>query len=266
MKKIYALFICTILMIAVATAAVIEMPVKPAIAHMGTMIIGGGVPSGEAPETECPSYYADAILSWDGDHSSGTNIGCESDEDTVTFTNESATISTTYGEGAGDIGMLIDGSSVGLHLTQTADQYIDDDGAQTLWARIYMLGTIDASTIWLGGYYDSTERIRCYLRTNDELRASILADGTNYSVNSGTVSYTVWVDVAFSYDFPNDDIAVYYGSWTESLDALTGDFSDKLNEVVIGTYGLGGSSPGAGNELYITKYALVSGYKAAKPW
>jgi len=46
MKKIYALFICLILMIAVATAAVIEMPVAPAIAHMGLPVIGGGVPSG----------------------------------------------------------------------------------------------------------------------------------------------------------------------------------------------------------------------------
>jgi len=46
MKKIYALFICSILMIAVATAAVIEMPVAPAIAHMSVNVLGGGVPSG----------------------------------------------------------------------------------------------------------------------------------------------------------------------------------------------------------------------------
>jgi len=45
MKKLYALFFCSILMIAVATAAVIEMPVAPAIAHMGLPVIGGNVPA-----------------------------------------------------------------------------------------------------------------------------------------------------------------------------------------------------------------------------
>jgi len=63
MKKIYALFICTILMIAVATAAVIEMPVQPAIAHMGVQILGGGVPDDAGPDPNEVIRYIDTAVS-----------------------------------------------------------------------------------------------------------------------------------------------------------------------------------------------------------
>jgi len=82
MKKVYALFFCSILMIAVATAAVIEMPVAPAIAHMGTMIIGGGVPEEPAGDDDCSGSLVVSMHfegTDDADRSNpttGTPVGC----------------------------------------------------------------------------------------------------------------------------------------------------------------------------------------------
>lgn len=68
MKKLIISLISLTFLLSVVWAGVIEMPVKPAIAHMGAMILGGGTPPGGEPEPGWTGW-----IYWDGDTCTGNS-------------------------------------------------------------------------------------------------------------------------------------------------------------------------------------------------
>ncbi len=220
----------------------------------------------------CPSYYASAILSWDGDHTTGTNYGCNTAGDAIEFTNEDTfTISTDYGEGGADKGGFVDGNDTGLTKSQTADQYLDDDGAQTLWIRAYFDGDVAGNTTIGAGSYATTpaeDIIRLVLSANTKCRSIFVANSNTDTIDSaGAVTFDAWQNVAESWDYLGGDLSVYAAAaWTDSADVLEDAHANKINELVIGTHNTGSGAPGAGNEIWITDWAIVDGYKTACPF
>jgi len=226
------------------------------------VVSGGG--------STCPSWYASAVFSWDGDHSSGTNYGCAADGTPVTGTNSNLTITTAYGESG----------SNGAHITDV-DQYleftgyIDDATPQTLWIRIYISAAPAASVCLFDSYVDGNNFIRGYVQAN------LIATGGYNGQSAGeqtatsqtTLTAASWIDIAYSWGTaagagtPTGDHSYYWGGgWQDDDNELGYAMTSTPTEFAIGEHLIGGDPPGGDDYINITQFALVDGYKASKPW
>ena len=241
---------------------------------LGPMMLLSG---SSAEQSSCPSYYASAIFSWNGDHTLGHNYACTQDGTPVLADADTATTHTDYGED-GSVGILIDDVTQSLSWDQTVDQYIDDDAAQTICLRIKISGVltanpkifnsdngsdviamdIEATTGTVDGYY--------YVTTGVDVGAK---------GNIPTADGTTWVDVAYSWSpngppmqdgdhSANPGDGVWASTWEEDAGELDDDQTNDLDNIAIGNPTA--ENPGAGEYIYITDFAIVSGYQQACPW
>jgi hypothetical protein len=222
----------------------------------GSTVAAGG--------SSCPSFYdaTNVIISWDGDHSSGTNYLCESDGDAVAGTNTNLPISTDYGESSSN-GSLHDTIDERLRWTQTADQYFDNEGPQTLWIRAYFTGTTPTNDIVI---FEASDESLTFDIKQDNAASYIV--GTHISnVNAGgSLSATgSWVNIAYSWDTTEQDHSVYNGStWEDDNNELVSTGND-VTEFSLGNYIKAVASEPT-EDVQVTQWALMSGYKAGVPW
>ena len=95
--------------------------------------------------------------------------------------------------------------------------------------------------------------------------------GTDQTAFGLTPTTGSWVDVAYSWDKPNDDHSanpgdgVWASTWEDDDNEITSAQTNNINEVFIGNDN--GAHPVWTTEyIYITDFAIVSGYKQACPW
>ncbi len=215
----------------------------------------------------CPSFYASAIFSWDGDHTSGTNYGCETDGDAVQGTNSGLQIDTDNGE-SGSNGALVDSLNEYLTWTDSGDQYIDDDSEQTIWMRVYISEAVDDDTSLFESWIDGENRIILLLHSTDTIWGVYEADNTYDSTTAGSFPTGSWTDIAISWDYTEDDFSAYEanGGWVDDTNEGFGTMISDLDDITIGENATNMGPAGTGIFIRITQFAIVSGYKTAVPW
>lgn len=231
-------------------------------------IIGQEQGSGASP---CPSYYASAVLSWDGDHSSGTLVACDSSGNSVTFTDNSSDIST-YGESSSNA-LRTDDNSEFISYTQTGNQYISNASAQTLCVRVYVDGPLDNTTLFMKGRYgNNAEVVALAIDTNAAIRTLGYYDwGSTATAFASAVGDTTWRTIGYTYLNPGDtdqhstnpgDTATWADGWeTDDNELTTG--SNALTIISIGPDGTSSWSgdPGDTEYILIDDWAIVSGWQ-----
>lgn len=150
----------------------------------------------------------------------------------------------------------------------SGDQYIDDDAAQTIWKRIYISdAALDDHVVIFEGWDSWDNYIFITVRTDLEIRPFYVADGVGDSIEGTAETSGQWRDIAYSWDKPNDDHSVYSGGgWTDSNNTITDDMTSDLDHIIMGEEYTSAGDPGVGKYINITQWAIVSGYKTAKPW
>lgn len=258
MKKI--LFLIAFIAVAIAYPCMAGMP--------GNTVAWVGVPSGGG--SECSSFYDDSILSWDGDYPSDTDAACETDGDQVQGSQSGGDLGTDYGE-SGSVGFKVDAANEHISYSQSADQYLDDLGAVTIWMRIYFSALPTSTAAIFMGFNGVGNYILIDVRNTGELTGTYRDVGTvNLVYSPSSISAESWVDVAYSYDRASANTHTFNtgGSWkADESDSLSTSTVGDISKIDIGETDEGGAfSMGAGEYYQITQWAIVDGYKAAKPW
>jgi len=218
-----------------------------------------------------PSWYADAIISWNGDHCSGTNYWVETDGDSVAAVNTALTISRAYGENSSNGAYITDGDQY-LTVTNGANVYLDPDASQTIWMRVYMNDTPDGAFPYFEAYYNADNRLRIGTQAS-LLQFSNFTWSTVQYDTYGTVAESTgtWVDIAVSWDNvrPDGNFSIYSGGqWDEDLNDIddTDGMDGDITWFCIGVNNWWAAGPGVGNEIRVTQVAIVSGYLQDAPW
>jgi len=229
------------------------------------------VMSGNTSESSCPSYYASAIWSWNGDHDSGHNYGCTQAGVADVAETDNVVTGTDYGMGSGDIGMLIDtNANQYLAFTQTANQYVDPTSPQTICMRVALSGsmTTNVQTFWSG---NSTDQVHMWVQTTTDVLVAEYdtTDGPDgEAVGTEVTADTTWQDIAMSWDQANDNISANPGDgvWASTWEEDTEITSAMTNTLTTFRIGSGATATGVGVTIYVTDFAIVSGYEQACPW
>ena len=229
------------------------------------VVSGGG--------SSCPSFYnaTDVIFSWDGDHDSGTEYACNTAGDALEGTNSNLTIHTDYGE-SGSNGANIDATDKYLTWEDSGDQYIDDVGPQTIWMRVYISATPDDYTVLFESVYNADNRLELMIADDlsnfDYYNAGSSPASATHSVLAGS-----WIDIAYSWTTPagagtpTGDHSSWGGStWEDNDNELGYAMASNLPNITLGDNLTGANGPGAGKYINVTQFAIVDGYKSAKPW
>lgn len=233
-------------------------------------IVGGVEEEATSP---CPSYYADAVLSWDGDHTSGVLNACNSAGEAVLFTSSDADIST-YGEG-GSNALQVDNADEFMHYTQTANQYLaPKTTAQTICMKVYVSAFPDAQAgIFAAGNAGQVDFVRMAYR--NQLSTSRLFGyyyvytGTDQSILADSIPEASWEVIAYSWQVPNDPAtthAVNPGDgapgWTDGWSAAT-ELLDVMtnNATYISVGEQYYSDPGDTEYYIIDEWAVFNGYQ-----
>lgn len=206
------------------------------------------------------------LFAWDGSHTSGTDFACDGDGNSIDgAVTGSPAFSTSYGEDGSEMAMRIDANGEYVTWADSAGTLVDINGAQTVWLRVYFDSVpIGYTRVWHAGNTDplSTLLVEPGPATIRGLYSHLTTTETKST--SSAITEDAWVDIAYSWDATGADHAVNLGStWQEDLNELpTGPVADVTN-IRIGTYF---GFVMSGSYYSITKFAVVSGYKAAKPW
>ena len=254
MKKI--LFLIAFIAVAIAYPCMAGMP--------GNTVAWVGVPSGNG-SVDCPSFYDDSILSWDGDYPSDTDAACETDGDSVQGTvNGSPDIGTSYGE-SGSVGIKVDASGESISYTDSGGVYADLNGARTVWMRIYFSAVPTGDCEIFHARYDGDNNATITVKSTAQILGYHESSATYASAYGAAISPDSWVDVAYSWDLPNrDHSANTSGSWEDDNDELSESVGTDVTDIYFGSpYAF---SMGAGEYYQITQWAIVNGYKTACPW
>lgn len=227
-----------------------------------------GNKSGSATFTALSSCMSGTYLfAWNGEHTSGTGYACEGDGDPASGTvTGSPTISTAVGEGGADVALMADLNNEYLTWSDSGGARIDLNGAQTLWMRVYVSAAPAGSTRLFNAEYDANNYIGVNLSTSLDVVATHKISATAPTAyGAAAISSGQWVDIAYAWDRPNQDHAVNSnGAWYEDANELASSDGTDITAIRIGPY-YGFSMP-ANENVRVSKYAIVPGYKAAKPW
>lgn len=207
------------------------------------------------------------LFAWDGSHTSGTDYGCNGSGTEVDGTVVGALdIGTDYGEGSPDIG--IKGDAVNEYITwpNSGGVPLDINGVQTVWVRVYVNATPLGNTILFAANYDATNYLKIAVNSTRNIvgyhrigAASMSAYG-DVAITAGT-----WIDIAYTWDRPNRDHSVNSdGTWDDDYDELSATDGPSLTSVSVGPRGE--FSMTAGDYVQVTKFAILNGWQAAKPW
>lgn len=234
-----------------------------------------------ASGSSCPAYYADTnvVFSWDGDHASGTNYGCDNGGTGVAGTNTNLTISTSYGEGGSSNGALIDNVNERLEFADSGDQYIDDDSNQTWCARIYIETAPASSSVFFLEANDgsNTNMLRQYIDTTPNYQCGYKADASNdYAAGTGPTEDD-WITVCHSWNgtVPNGDHSAYPGNpgaedvydvteWEEDANEIDTQMTANLTSFMVGEE-YGGGADDASGVIYVDQFVIMNGYEQAPP-
>ena len=228
------------------------------------------VVSGSSAESPCPSYYADAILSWDGDHTTDAYTGCDSAGDPVTFTGSGTEDIGTYGQSS-SMALKISDTDDWINYTQTAQQYVDETGAQTI-CMIVNLSAIPDNIFRYTGVYEAgavdDELYAISSTTANNFAAISDAQGQTANIsNSYVLGYGAYKVVGISwYVNAGDDLSANPGDegtwdngWERDNDTLEAYGSD-LVEIYIGCGGRG-LAVGDTETAIIDDWAVFDGYE-----
>jgi len=234
----------------------------------------------------CPSYYANAILSWDGDHTTSNMTACDSSGTAVTFTNIGSTevVSTTGIRTTTTNALKIIDTGQYMTLTGMTDKtYWDLTANQTM--------CIVAKKV--GGEFDANIRYFLVEQTAGENYMEMwMEDTTNarmYGINatvSGApsaygdgVTQDLWQLTAYSSQ-PYVDAAVHHAvnpgdvTYNDSNDDWDTLWEEDVSEIIDGVgalesnivrVGIDVGEPHAADDtiyLLIEEWALFSGYQA----
>jgi len=236
-----------------------------AVSVSGMMLIGG------KPVTvvsSCPSYYASAILSWDGDHTSGVLNACDSSGNAVLFTDGGANI-TTDGDG-GSYALKMDDAGEDITLTQSVGQYFNEAADVTLCTKIKVTALPD-NTVIIFQVYDaeSDDGVNATVRTDRDINAEYLVEtetGTDgYANSADTFDLNTWEIFGYSWQgstIPNGALSVNHSenaTWADGWNS-DADIDDAMTDrpiyIKVGSV-LG--DPGDTEIIYIDEWALFSG-------
>jgi len=220
-----------------------------------------------ADGSDCPSWTSSTIVAWDGDHGSGTNYICTTSESTIVGTNTNLTISTSYGESSSN-GSFHDTRDERLTWSQTAGQYADETGTQTLWMRVYITGDPSVDTLIWESAYDGSNFINFKIRAG--LQGQGVYSGTTLgaaTANCPAIATGEWVDVAYSWDRPSENHSAYNGvSWNDNNGELTLAMDNSPTLFSLGNDIVYMDSTPSTESVRVTQWAIVSGYKTSAPW
>lgn len=233
--------------------------VLPAHAIMVKVISGSS--SGLTP----PTYYASAILSMNFEE--GLNA-FDVSGNAVLFTDSGSDIGAYGHTGQG---MKVDDAGEDITFTQTAQQYFDEGGAQTLCMKT----KVSAAT-----YLDNTVTLFDFTDGDDDyIQMRISVDNTAknyvYYVQGGTVDYEggtnidhntwevvgiTWQDAGTNGDIaanPGDN-ATWGDGWDDDVDKVDSTMTTTPTSISIGS---STGDPGDTEIIYIDEWALVNTYK-----
>ena len=248
MKKIIALWLAALMMAA--------QPIQAAVC----------VGFGQSAASSCMS--GTYIFGWGGEWPSDTDRACDTSGDGTGVNgtvNGSPDISTAYGEGGADVALTADASGESIKWTDSAAGRIDLNGAQTIWLRVYISATPTGDTRFLTASYDTSSYLMIVVRNNREVVGTHRIGATAPTAYGAALTAGTWTDIAYSWDMPNLDHTINTsGTWEDDNNELSSTEGTDITEIYMGAqYGF---SMGAGENIRITKFAIVDGYKATKPW
>lgn len=209
------------------------------------------------------------IFGWGGEWTGDTDKACEGSSDTTGVDGTvygSPEISTTYGESGSDVALRADANNEYIKWSDSGGSRIDINGARTLWMRVYISAAPTNDTRLFIASGDTTNNIYCVARSSASIMcthrigASVPTAYSDAYFSTGT-----WFDFAYSWDFPNGDHSVNLASaWADDNNEIGTTEGVDVVEFSVGTNG--GFSMGTGESIRISKFAVLDGYKTAKPW
>lgn len=231
-------------------------------------VVGVTIAGGEP----CPSWYASAIFSWDGDHPSGTDYGCETDGDAIQGTNSSLEISQSYGE-TGTYAAKMDSNDEYLTWVDSGGQYIDVDVAQTICFRAYFSDqAVDGKITYFEAEAETNHYVFMKMSNLNTITYGYYKAGAGqawatYSEGDCTGS---WLDVCYSWEAarPDGDSSITInggGAWSEDVDSIDWDMNDP-NDITLGENVVASDTPDGVEYVYIDHFAILSGYEQSPPW
>ena len=250
----------------IAIIAILLLIAGAAYARMTVVGIAGMVSSGGPP-----SFYnaTNVVLSWDGDSPLGTNYAYKADGTALEGINTNLEISTSYGAG-GSNGAIVDTADERIIWTDSGGTLVDVNATGTIWARIYETADIDAVNMnfFECVYAADTDRINVYVNPSiTRLYGVYVGGSTSANALVGSIPNSSWIDVAYSWDRPNGDHAVYYTTWegNEDLDEIGAiTFASDVTAITLGN--LAASQIITAGAVYVTQWAITSDYMGTKPW
>lgn len=216
---------------------------------------------------DCPSYYADAILSWDGDHSSGVLVACDSSATEEAFTDDGSDIST-YGEDNSNA-MKCDDSGEDAYLTQSAGEFFDPTASQTLCMKVKITAELDNYTnIWVARDADWSDYIYLGEDSSNDFVGSFTTTSSADYAGGAPVNFNSWLIIGYSWEgasIPTGDHSVNpgdQGTWADGWEDDAGELNhDMTDQPTLIYFGSVTADPGNTEVIYIDEWALFSGYK-----
>jgi len=230
----------------------------------GQVVTAGGAAGG------CPVGAASVAFSWNGDHASGSDYGCEVEVPEQASSNTGA-IHADYGRTGN--GYMFTNPNEYLEWAVTADDKIDDE-IGTIWMWVYTPnGGLLQNNTACEAYGDSSNRIWLQLQGVERIRSYDRHNGTEDSVYpSMAITPETWTLVGMSWRVDdgldlagtvNDGDATYWeaGETLEEDDDLTA-FGTAISLVGLGEHNTSSTST---DEIWIDDFYVLKTYKADYP-
>lgn len=225
-----------------------------------------GVDSGGAA-SPCPSYYASANLSWDGDHTSGNLYACDSSGNPVLFTDEGSVDIGAYGEGGSNAIKIINGATY-MYLQQTAGQYFNETADMTICLKINHSATASASDIRVFMVTDSEgdDKVTAGFDDTTYFWGSWAGEGqstqTAFATSPTTGTWEIMAESTEGSALTNGGQSVDGGGgYDEDIGDLSYNMTDRPIYIRVGKTG---NPPGySGQYTLIDSWAIIPSYEAA---
>lgn len=206
-------------------------------------------------------------IAWDGSESTGSDYACDGSGTPLDGTITGALdINSTDGEGGGDVVLRADAVNEYISWADSGGAKVNLNGAQTVWVRVYISAAPTGQIKFFNAGYDTSNYISFNVNTSRQTQSFHRTGATNATIYStNTITVGTWTDVAYAWDRPNQSHAVNIGdTWKEETNELVTEQTGNATYIRSGADGA--FSMAAGENIRVTKFAVVNGYKAAKPW
>lgn len=226
------------------------------------------VVDGQVIISPCPSFYADAnvTFSWDGDYAADHNAACDSGGTKIDDSADAIDTHTNYGE-SGSVGanMLADNY---LSWADSGEQYIDNEGPQTLYMRIYISAAPAGDVTVFESWYDGTNHITMEIRAGLKNRAYYTENpDSDQALAATAIASGAWATIGYTWDRTALDHSISYDgtNWTDFLNVTSGTWQAELDDITLGDNNDAGVSPGGADYIYIDRLVIIDGWKQDIP-